>query len=64
MSKTVCKCGAEYVDDVPFGDEQVDSCPRCSKYARAESTAPSPFIDQESRVIVVWGPKKPTRVLD
>lgn len=61
MSKTVCRCGAEYEDDIPFGDEQVDACPRCSNYARAKT--PPLQIEQEGRVRVVWEPKKPTRVL-
>jgi hypothetical protein len=55
VSKTVCKCGAVYEDDIPFGDE-------CSKYARAKDAPLS--IEQEGPVRVVWEPKKPTRVLD
>lgn len=61
MSKTVCKCGAEYEDDIPFGDEQVDSCPRCSKYARAEVPT---LNEQDGRVRVKWEPRKPKRVMD
>ena len=35
MSTMVCKCGATYVDNALFGNEQVDACAQCSPYSRA-----------------------------
>jgi hypothetical protein len=62
MSKTVCKCGAEYEHDDPFPDEKVDACQRCSNYARAEISLPTSYSDGGARV--TWAPpKKPSRLL-
>lgn len=63
MSKTVCKCGAEYEDEIPFGDEQVDSCPRCSKYARA-TPAEMAQLEKTGGPGLRWKTPKPKRVLD
>jgi len=61
MSKTVCKCGAEYEHDDPFDDVKVDACGRCSNYARTETT---PTLVGDLGLRVLWAPpKKPSRVL-